>query len=84
MKCKKCGTEYNHYKDICPPCRGEVINDVLDHIDDIEMFDPYMKDEKEGNNRDHAYDPMADPRMRRKKEYRSERHAPPMTKGTRR
>ncbi len=49
-KCIKCKKEYNHYKDTCPRCRGLRPEDVLGHIDDIEIKDPYMEDDKEGNH----------------------------------
>ena len=50
-KCVKCKNEYNHYKDTCPKCRKvDVLEDILAHIEDIELKDPWMEDEKEGNH----------------------------------
>jgi hypothetical protein len=73
-KCIKCNKEYNHLENVCPACRGETRNDILDHIDDIEMADPYMLDELEGNNKDYLDYPMGDPRFRKKAQHKSQHH----------
>lgn len=50
-KCIKCEREYNHYKNICPQCRGQAFGDTLLHVgDDVEFRHPSILDAIEEND----------------------------------
>jgi hypothetical protein len=76
-KCVKCKKEYNHYRDICPRCRGARPEDVLGYTDDIDIKDPFMEDYHDGN---HERD---DPVKQNKPSMVLGNPGRPLTKGTR-